>query len=120
MTVVAVVIPYYQRTPGILRRALSSIFRKELPPNVRVDVHLIDDGSPVSARSEIEGLDIALPFQLRLTEQPNSGVAIARNKALGLLTDEVTFIAFLDSDDTWQPRNHPRLQPLRRQIPIVA
>jgi succinoglycan biosynthesis protein ExoW len=89
MTVVAVVIPYYQRTPGILRRALSSIFRQELPPNVRVDVHLIDDGSPVSARSEIEGLDIALPFQLRLTEQPNSGVATARGSTSSIRLSDV-------------------------------
>jgi succinoglycan biosynthesis protein ExoW len=105
MTVVAVVIPYFQRTPGILRRALNSILRQDLPANVRVDVHLVDDGSPVPARAEIEGLDIARPFQLRLTEQPNSGVAAARNNALGLLTDEATYIAFLDSDDTWHPRH---------------
>jgi succinoglycan biosynthesis protein ExoW len=103
MTVVAVVIPYYQKTPGLLRRALTSVLRQHLPPNVRVDIALADDGSPVPARTEIEGLDIALPFQLRLAEQPNSGVAAARNKALGLVTGDATYIALLDSDDIWEP-----------------
>ncbi len=81
MTAVAVIIPYYQKRPGILRRALTSILRQDLPPNVRVDVHLVDDGSPVPARSEIEGLDFPQPFQLHLIEQPDSGVAAARNTA---------------------------------------
>jgi succinoglycan biosynthesis protein ExoW len=103
MIVVAVVIPYYQRKPGILRRALTSVLRQDLPPNVRVDIALVDDGSPIPARSEIEGLNIALPFQLRMAEQPNSGVAAARNKALGLVASDATYIAFLDSDDIWEP-----------------
>jgi succinoglycan biosynthesis protein ExoW len=106
VAVIAVVIPYYQKKPGILRRALTSLLHQEdLPHNVRVDIVVIDDGSPVPARAEIVGLNISPPFQLRLTEQPNSGVAAARNKALGLVAGDATYIAFLDSDDTWHPRH---------------
>jgi succinoglycan biosynthesis protein ExoW len=43
---VAVIIPYYQRDPGILRRALDSVRGQELPDAVRVHVYLVDDGSP--------------------------------------------------------------------------
>lgn len=103
MTVVSIIIPYYQRKPGILRRAVTSVLRQELPANVRVDIALVDDGSPVPAGAEIDGLDIAPSFQLRPAEQSNSGVAAARNKALGLVSDDTTYTAFLDSDDVWEP-----------------
>jgi succinoglycan biosynthesis protein ExoW len=103
MTAVAVVIPYFQRRAGILRRAVTSILQQRLAIDTRVEIIVVDDGSPVPARTEIEALDIASPFQLRLAEQPNSGVAAARNKALSLITVGTTYIAFLDSDDTWHP-----------------
>jgi succinoglycan biosynthesis protein ExoW len=105
MTVVALIIPYYQTKPGILRRALASVLQQDLPAQVRVDIAVVDDGSPVPARAEIEGLDISPPFQLRITEQPNSGVAAARNTALRLVASDTTYIAFLDSDDMWKPRH---------------
>jgi len=105
MTALAVIIPYYQKRSGILRRALTSVLRQDLPPNVRVDVHVVDDGSPVPARAEIEGLDFAVPFQLHLIQQPNSGIAAARNAALRNVPPETTYIALLDSDDIW-PDQH--------------
>ena len=44
----------------------------------------------------------ALPG-LTLIRQANQGVAAARNTALDALGEEVTAIAFLDSDDYWDP-----------------
>jgi succinoglycan biosynthesis protein ExoW len=103
MPTVAAIIPYFQRSPGILRRALTSILCQELSPDVRVDVIVVDDGSPVPARAEIHGLEFAPPFQLHLTEQPNGGVAAARNAGLHRVTEQTSYIPFLDSDDTWHP-----------------
>jgi glycosyltransferase involved in cell wall biosynthesis len=74
-------------------------------PAIRVSVHVVDDGSPVPARAEIEGLEFGRPFELHLTEQPNSGVAAARNTGLRQVGEATTYIAFLDSDDLW-PRDH--------------
>jgi succinoglycan biosynthesis protein ExoW len=108
MIMIAVIIPYFQRRDGILRRALTSALRQKLPANVaRVDILVVDDGSPVPARGEIDGLSIAPPFQLRLIEQPNAGVAVARNTALAAVPPDTTYIAFLDSDDIWDPEHLP-------------
>jgi succinoglycan biosynthesis protein ExoW len=104
MITIAVIIPYFQRRDGILRRALTSLLLQKLPAGVeRVDIVVVDDGSPIPARGEIDGLVIAVPFQLRLIEQPNAGVAVARNTALGGVASDTAYIAFLDSDDIWDP-----------------
>jgi succinoglycan biosynthesis protein ExoW len=47
----AVIIPYYQRDPGILRRALDSVRGQDLPAALKVHVYLVDDGSPRRHRS---------------------------------------------------------------------
>lgn len=102
MIKIAVIIPYFQRQPGILRRALSSILIQEVLPGTNVEIIVVDDGSPVTAESEIEGLDFAAPFHLRLIKQPNGGVAMARNTALKAIDNTTKYIAFLDSDDSWR------------------
>jgi succinoglycan biosynthesis protein ExoW len=77
-----------------------------VPENVaRVDILVVDDGSPVPAGGEIGELNIAVPFQLRLIEQPNPGVAVARNTALAAVPADTTYTAFLDSDDIWDPKH---------------
>ncbi|MEQ1706422.1 MAG: glycosyltransferase family 2 protein, partial [Rickettsiales bacterium] len=101
MIKVSVVIPYFQRQAGILRRAVESILSQEVPPNNNVEIIVVDDGSPVSAQSEIEGLVFYSPFNLNIIKQPNGGVAMARNTALKAVDDSTKYIAFLDSDDTW-------------------
>jgi succinoglycan biosynthesis protein ExoW len=102
-TAAAVIIPYYQEKPGILRRALTSVLQQKLPPDVNLDIIVVDDGSPAPARAEIEGLNFAGPFNLRLIEQPNGGVGAARNTGLRNVSTATDYIAFLDSDDIWNP-----------------
>jgi succinoglycan biosynthesis protein ExoW len=97
---VAVIIPYYQRQAGLLRRALSSVAAQEYRP---VQVVVVDDGSPCSAADEISPqLRDALPG-LTVVRQVNRGVAAARNASLALLRDDVAAVALLDSDDYWTP-----------------
>jgi succinoglycan biosynthesis protein ExoW len=97
---IGVVIPYFQREPGLLHRALSSVSAQEYRP---VQVVVVDDGSPRAAAEEITPtLRSALPG-LTVIRQDNKGVAAARNAALDAMTEEVSAIAFLDSDDYWHP-----------------
>ena len=93
------VVPHFQRESGLLHRALSSIAAQEYRP---VQVVIVDDGSPRAAAQEITAaLRSALPG-LTVIRQDNKGVAAARNAALDAMTEEVSAIAFLDSDDYWE------------------
>lgn len=103
---VAVVIPFYQRTAGILARALDSVLAQELSPGIRVAIFIVDDASPVPAETEVTGLDCAPAITLHITRQANSGPGSARNTGLMLAESAGSdFVAFLDSDDTWLPRH---------------
>jgi succinoglycan biosynthesis protein ExoW len=99
---IAVVIPYFQREPGILANALRSVFASEGVEDVCVIV--VDDASPVSARSEIAEMG-ATRFPVKIIHQPNGGPGAARNTGLDNLPDDVDYVAFLDSDDTWSPQH---------------
>ena len=101
--IAAVVIPYFQIRPGILRRALNSVVAQNLPPDTRVEIIVVDDGSPHPARAETASLILSEAYGLTLIEQPNAGVSSARNAALRAVAHDTTFIAFLDSDDIWHP-----------------
>lgn len=103
MTSVAIVIPYYQCTAGILRRALNSVLGQKVPPDVNVRIIVTDDGSPAPSEHEFEGLLIAPPFELNLISQINSGAGAARNASLKAVPPDTDYIAFLDSDDLWEP-----------------
>lgn len=98
---VAVVIPYYQRQQGILAKALRSIFAQQVA--AEIDVIVVDDESPVAARSEVAQLPADQQARVRIVEQRNGGPAAARNKALDHVGTDTEFVAFLDSDDTWTP-----------------
>lgn len=98
-TTVAVIIPYFQRECGLLARAVrSALTQDRCAPHVFV----VDDGSPVPAACELSLLSAEERERVTLITQPNAGPAAARNCALAQIPDNVTFIAFLDSDDTWE------------------
>lgn len=101
MIEVAVIIPFFQRDPGILRRAVVSILDQALPVGVSLQIIIVDDGSPLPARQDIEGLIFSGPFKLSLIEQKNGGCGAARDAGLKAIKKEVSFVAFLDSDDSW-------------------
>ena len=99
---IAVVIPFYQRKPGLLASALASIFAQQDVEDVRVLV--VDDSSPVPAAAEVAALG-RTRFPVEVVLQPNGGPAAARNRGLGALGPEVRLVAFLDSDDVWTERH---------------
>ena len=97
---VAVVIPYYQREPGVLARALRSVAAQATLP---AQVVIVDDESPHPAQDELRGLDGPLAGRIVLIRQQNAGPGAARNVALDQLPPEIEYVAFLDSDDEWIP-----------------
>ena len=96
---IAIIIPYYQREAGILRRALGSIRDQENAPPFHV--YIVDDSSPSPVEAELENLPPDFLRSITMLRQPNAGPGAARNRALEALPDDVSLIAFLDSDDAW-------------------
>jgi len=98
---VAVIIPFFQRQPGVLRRALRSVTAQEGAPELLVIV--VDDSSPVPGESEVPDVAPGLPISIRVLRQENQGPSAARNRGLAEVPAGVEFVAFLDSDDEWSP-----------------
>lgn len=96
---ISVVIPYFQREAGILRRALASVMRQQGVEQVAVVV--VDDASPVHASAEVASLGPHPRFPITIMLRPNGGPGAARNTALDNLDSATRYVAFLDSDDEW-------------------
>ncbi|MFT4025271.1 MAG: glycosyltransferase family 2 protein [Novosphingobium sp.] len=103
MKKLAVVIPFFQEEGGILRKAVDSAFQQELPPDVAVHIIVVDDASPVSAASELEGASTPERFELSVEKaERNGGPGAARNIGIDrAIAIGATYCAFLDSDDIW-------------------
>lgn len=95
-----VIIPYYQREPGILQRALKSVFAQSHPD---FDVVVVDDASPSPVELELDALPLAERARIAVIKQANAGPGGARNMGLDHLPADSFCAAFLDSDDEWTP-----------------
>lgn len=103
MKTLSVVIPFFQRKPGVLGKTLQSLEAQTIPQGWQLRAVLIDDGSPLPARQEVFGYELTGPRTLHLVEQVNSGVG--RNHGLKIAIPKTDAIAFLASDDIW-PSDH--------------
>lgn len=99
---ITVVIPYFQRSPGVLRRALASISAQQACP-LPIHIVVVDDASPVPADAEITAAALPGGIGMTLIRQTNGGPGAARNAGLDALPDSTRYVAFLDSDDEWSP-----------------
>jgi succinoglycan biosynthesis protein ExoW len=98
---IAVIIPYFQREPGILRQALLSVLhQKDILPST---VIVIDDSSPQPAEPEVLALPSHLYERVTLLHQLNAGPGAARNRGLDSVPPDTEVVVFLDSDDCWLP-----------------
>lgn len=91
---ISVVIPLYNKEPYIAG-ALNSILNQTYQD---FEVIVVDDGSTDG------GMEIVKECQdprIRLIQQENSGVSVARNQGIKAARSEL--IAFLDADDEWLP-----------------
>jgi succinoglycan biosynthesis protein ExoW len=100
---VAVIIPYYQVRPGLLRKALASVFQQQ--GIARPFVYVVDDASPAPAEAELADLPVSWQASVRVLKQRNAGPSAARNRALQALGPDTDYVAFLDSDDQWHPHH---------------
>jgi glycosyltransferase involved in cell wall biosynthesis len=100
---ISVVIPTYNRAGQILG-ALKSVLAQTFQA---FEVIVIDDGSSDSTE------EVLTPFmrEIRYIKTGNRGVSAARNR--GILEATGDWIAFLDSDDTWE------FNKLERQTEVI-
>lgn len=99
---ISVVIPYFQRDPGILRRALASIAKQSV--RAEIDVIVVDDASPLPPQDEIDAAGVPNAIPVRVVKVANGGPGAARNVGIEIaISAGAHFIAFLDSDDEWLP-----------------
>lgn len=101
---VAVIIPYYQTSPGILARAVASVLAQDPTPGTELKIVVVDDASPRPAEEDLRGLGPDAAARITVIRQPNGGPAAARNRGLEA-AQAADFVAFLDSDDYWRPRH---------------
>ena len=101
---VSVVIPSYNRR-GLIGQALDSVLNQTHPP---MQIIVVDDGSTDDTSSFVAA---SYP-SVDLIVQNNRGVSAARNT--GIVACRGTWVAFLDSDDSWLPTK------LDRQLDIMA
>lgn len=100
MAKLTVIIPFYQKEPGILGRALRSVFAQNFND---FDVIVVDDESPYPADGDIIALSPEDQARVRILRQENAGPGGARNTGLDHVAPETELVAFLDSDDTFAP-----------------
>ncbi len=103
---ITVIIPTHNRR-DTLARALDSVLAQTLEP---AEVIVVDDGSSDDTRNLVAGYP-----QVRYLYQGNAGVSSARN--LGIDAARGEWLAFLDSDDEWQPDKLRQQQALLRNNP---
>src|SRR5579883_1567461 len=97
---ISIIVPAYNRSE-FLGSALQTISAQALPD---IEVLLIDDGST----DNLESLARSYAGQVRYIYQQHLGPSAARNRGLREAGGE--FIAFLDIDDLWEPRQLSRLR----------
>lgn len=102
MASLTIIIPFYQKQPGVLQRALRSISRQTFQD---FDILVVDDASPLPAEKELQSLGAEERARIRVIRQTNAGPGGARNTGLDNVPAASRFVAFLDSDDEWAPEH---------------
>lgn len=90
---ISVIIPFYSHADW-LEEALDSVLSQTLPAD---EIIVINDGSKEDLLELIE----KYKDSVRFLQQENKGAAAARNFGIESASGEI--VAFLDSDDLWEP-----------------
>lgn len=93
---VSIVIPLYNKARFVLQTLRSAAGQI----GSDAEIIVVDDGSTDDGARLVKAAGLS---GLRLIEQPNAGVSVARNR--GILAAQGKWIAFLDADDLWD-RKH--------------
>ena len=92
---VGVVMPAYDAASTIAE-SIGSVVSQSYP---NWELIVIDDGSTDETAAVVTGL--GLGASVRLVRQENAGIGAARARGISLARGEL--VAFLDSDDVWEP-----------------
>jgi glycosyltransferase involved in cell wall biosynthesis len=112
---VSVVIPAYNR-PGRTRRAVASVVNQTYDP---LELIVIDDGSSPPISESVTLPEEPFEQATLVTHETNHGANAARNT--GLDHANGTYVAFLDSDDEWEPEKISRqIEQLEADTPYEA
>lgn len=96
---ISVVLPLYNKQATIERALLSLSDQTKKP----YEIIVVNDGSTDNSLVILERFKSEHPeLVLRVMCQTNQGVSAARNHGIAAVTSE--YIAFLDGDDTYEPR----------------
>ena len=113
-SLVSVIIPAYN-AQQLIARTLMSVLNQTYR---HLEVWVVDDGSR-DRTAEIVQAIAKQDDRVRLLQQPNAGVASARN--LGIRSARGEFIALIDSDDLWYPDALEKLvAQFQRSLPTVG
>lgn len=104
MAEVSVVIPTFNRADTVYRAIESALNQSHRPSEIVV----VDDGSTDETEAMLSS---RFGDHIRYIKQENAGVAAARNA--GIHHAKGSLVAFLDSDDTWEPNK------LELQVPTI-
>lgn len=107
----SVVIPSY-KAAHLISDALQSVFAQTMND---YEVIVVNDGSPDTAEFE----KVIEPYLNDITyiRRANGGPAAARNT--GILAAKGEFIAFLDSDDEWEPTHLAEMREFLQRDPTL-
>ena len=92
---VSVIMPVYNRVETV-KLAVDSVLNQTYK---NIELIIVDDGSKDGSTELLKNLD---DERIVLICKENSGVSSARNCGLSVATGD--YIAYLDSDNTWDPR----------------
>jgi glycosyltransferase involved in cell wall biosynthesis len=104
----SVVIPLYNKALYI-ERALKSVLNQT---SQDFEIIVVNDGSTDNGREIVENFHDP---RVRLINQSNQGVSVARNR--GVVAANKKFVAFLDADDEWLPEFLHNIQVLINNFP---
>lgn len=111
---VSVVIPVYNASKTI-NRCLSSVYGQTYKD---YEVIIVNDGSTDSSQKLIEDLMESSSIPVKLINQENKGVSVARN--IGIQEARGKYIAFLDSDDEWEKEKLEIQMKVIESFPEIA
>lgn len=103
---VSVIVPVYNRE-NLVGRTIDSILDQTYPD---IEVIAINDGSTDGSLDILKDYADRHPGKIVVVDQQNTGQVRSRN--IGIQHARGEYVAFLDSDDTWEPHK------LAKQLPL--
>ena len=113
---IAVVCPIYN-SADYINQTIDTILSQKEPPEEAI---FADDGSEDNVLTIIEQNHerfVKAGIKLKILHNPHEGPGAARNH--GILSTNLSWIAFLDADDTWKTEKIKRIRDIIKKFPEI-